>query len=157
LLNHEQIAGIAAVLKASPALMEVEVRNGAGVSLRLRRAPRKATPRLASPSVDAQASVVSESKASSSAVVSERDTSSIAVTAPVVGIFRALGGDAVISPGKIVNEDQVIGQIEAMRLLNDCLAPGSGTVTNVLVEEGQPVEYGQLLFEIAPSEGSTTP
>jgi biotin carboxyl carrier protein len=54
----------------------------------------------------------------------------------------------VISPGATVKEGQLLGHIEAMRLLNDCLAPEAGTILRVLVEEGQPVEYGQLLFEI---------
>jgi acetyl-CoA carboxylase biotin carboxyl carrier protein len=107
--------------------------------------------------VDAPAAAASEATSASAADVSEHDASSIPVTASVVGIFRALNGDAAISPGKIVNESQVIGQIEAMRLLNDCLATGSGTVTNVLVEEGQPVEYGQLLFEITPVKGTPVP
>jgi biotin carboxyl carrier protein len=48
----------------------------------------------------------------------------------------------------MVREGQVIGQIEAIRLMNDVIAHASGQVVDVLVEDGMAVEYGQHLFAI---------
>lgn len=147
-MNHEQIEAIAAVLRESPGLTEVEVRNGAGVSLRLRRPSRRVPPPAAATSTAVPASV-NAPPAAAARTESGNDSRPVPLVATVVGVFRPLSGDAAISPGTVVKEGQVLGHIEAMRLLNDCLAPEAGTVQSVLVDEGQPVEYGQLLFEIA--------
>ena len=50
--------------------------------------------------------------------------------------------------GQTVKQGETIGVIEAMKLLNEIEADKSGTIRAVLVENGQPVEYGQPLFEI---------
>jgi acetyl-CoA carboxylase biotin carboxyl carrier protein len=70
------------------------------------------------------------------------------VTAPLVGFFHHI--KPMVGLGAQVKQGQVIGIIEAMKLINDVKAPVGGTVTDVLVEDGLPVEYGQLLFEINP-------
>ena len=150
-MNHEQIDAIAAVLRESPTLTEVEVRNGAGVSLRLRRPAPGASRGIASLSPAMPAAVAAEAVSSPSSIEAESRLDTIFLSATVVGIFRTLAGDAAIAAGEKVAAGQIVGHIEAMRLLNDCLAPETGIITQVLVDEGQPVEYGQLLFEIAPT------
>ncbi len=152
-MNHDQIDAIASVLRNSPTLTEVEVRNAAGVSLRLRR-PSAPVSRAAVPApLSVPTRVASEEKSSPENDNGTTEPLTVSpLTATVVGIFRALPGDAAVTFGTLVKEGQLVGHIEAMRLLNDCLAPESGEVLNVLVEEGQPVEYGQLLFEIGPAE-----
>ena len=149
-MNHEQIEAIAAVLRESPTLTEVEIRNGAGVLLRLRRPAPKPSRRVQTLSTITQ-SASPEEIIVETAVFTSVPSTMIPTTANVVGIFRALTGEAAISVGRAVNAGQVVGHIEAMRLLNDCLAPEVGSIASVHVEEGQPVEYGQLLFEIAPT------
>src|SRR5689334_18145123 len=52
--------------------------------------------------------------------------------------------------GDTVEEDQVLGVVESMGLMNPVAAPADGRIAAIHVEEGQPVEYGQLLFEITP-------
>ncbi len=150
-MNHEQIDAIAAVLRQSRTLTEVEVRNGSGVSLRLRRPAPKAA--LSSPSrVPVPRAATADAVALSAAAAAEDEKASIGsvpLTAEVVGVFRSLKSDDAVTIGAEVKEGQLLGHIEAMRLLNDCLAPGAGTILRVLVEEGQPVEYGQFLFEVA--------
>jgi biotin carboxyl carrier protein len=73
------------------------------------------------------------------------------ITAEYVGIFHYTR-KSPISVGDIVKTDQVLGLIETMRLLNDCVAIVSGRVQAILVMDGQPVEYGQPLFEIVPED-----
>ena len=71
------------------------------------------------------------------------------VKAPMVGTFyRSPSPDAkpFIEVGQAVKEGDTICIIEAMKLMNEIEADASGTVKAILVENGQPVEYGQPLF-----------
>ena len=73
------------------------------------------------------------------------------VKSPMVGTFyRASqpGADPFVQIGSKVSEHDVLCLIEAMKLLNEIEAGQAGTVTQILVENGQPVEYGQPLFVI---------
>lgn len=73
------------------------------------------------------------------------------VKSPMVGTFyRASqpGADPFVQLGSKVGEQDVLCLIEAMKLLNEIEAGKAGTVTQILVENGQPVEYGQALFVI---------
>ncbi|MBC8103541.1 MAG: biotin/lipoyl-binding protein [Cytophagales bacterium] len=150
-MNYEKIEAFAALLRDSPTLTEIEVKNGEGVSLRLRRAAPKPPSRSAAPLVagEPEALRAAPVPVAGSGELSKAGTT--ALTATVVGIFRVMGGAATLTVGDPVKAGQVMGQIEAMRLLNDCISPLSGVVTAAAVEEGQPVEYGQLLFEIKAS------
>ena len=71
------------------------------------------------------------------------------MTAPCVGIFRA-GSHADTAPrtevGATVEAGEVLGYVEAMGVLNDVEASCAGLVGETVVEDGQPVEYGQPLF-----------
>ena len=71
------------------------------------------------------------------------------VKAPMVGTFyRSPSPDAkaFVEVGQTVKEGDTICIIEAMKLMNEIEADASGTVKAILVENGQPVEYGQPLF-----------
>jgi acetyl-CoA carboxylase biotin carboxyl carrier protein len=77
----------------------------------------------------------------------------VTVEAPMVGTFyRAPAPEAApfASEGDLVKEGQVLCIIEAMKLMNEIEARVSGRVVKVLVENGQPVEYGQALFLVDP-------
>lgn len=70
---------------------------------------------------------------------------------PQVGTFYLSAephGEPFIHLGSTVEEGQVIGLIEAMKLINEVEAESSGVVKRILVEDGQAVEYGQPLFEL---------
>ena len=71
------------------------------------------------------------------------------VKAPMVGTFyRSPSPDAkpFVEVGHSIKEGQTICIIEAMKLMNEIEADASGVVKAILVENGQPVEYGQPLF-----------
>ena len=57
----------------------------------------------------------------------------------------------VIIGQREVIRDTVVCLIEAMKVMNEIKAEVKGTITEVLVEEGKPVEYGQSLFRIGPN------
>ena len=73
------------------------------------------------------------------------------VKSPMVGTFyraSAPGNPAFVEVGATVKEGDTLCIIEAMKLLNEIEADKSGTITQILVENGQPVEFGQPLFVI---------
>ena len=77
----------------------------------------------------------------------------VPLEAPMVGTFyRAPAPDAdpFVREGDLVDEGQVLCIIEAMKLMNEIEAKVAGRVAKVLVDNGQPVEYGQSLFLIEP-------
>ncbi|NVM74953.1 acetyl-CoA carboxylase biotin carboxyl carrier protein [Duganella sp. SG902] len=73
------------------------------------------------------------------------------VKSPMVGTFyrsSSPGAPAFVEVGQSVKEGDTLCIIEAMKLLNEIDADKSGTITQILVENGQPVEFGQPLFVI---------
>ncbi|MCC8403445.1 acetyl-CoA carboxylase biotin carboxyl carrier protein [Paraburkholderia sp. MMS20-SJTN17] len=73
------------------------------------------------------------------------------VTSPMVGTFYRApspGADPFVQVGDTVKEGQTICIIEAMKLLNEIESDKSGVIKEILVENGQAVEYGQPLFVI---------
>ncbi|MEX1167523.1 MAG: acetyl-CoA carboxylase biotin carboxyl carrier protein, partial [Hydrogenophaga sp.] len=73
------------------------------------------------------------------------------VKSPMVGTFYGAaspGAKAFVSVGDTIKEGETICIVEAMKILNEIEADKSGTVTRILAENGQAVEYGQPLFII---------
>ena len=73
------------------------------------------------------------------------------VTSPMVGVFYAAPApdkEPYVSVGSKVNKGDVLCLIEAMKLMNEVTAEKSGEITEICVENGQVVEYGQPLFMI---------
>ena len=75
------------------------------------------------------------------------------VIAPMVGTYYAApspGAAAFVQVGDRVQEGDTLCIIEAMKLMNELEAEVAGTVAQVCVQNGEPVEYGQVLFRIKP-------
>ena len=73
------------------------------------------------------------------------------IDSPLVGtLYRAPGPDAkpFVQVGDRVNADTTVCIIEAMKVMNEIKAEKSGVIKEILVENGQPVEYGQPIFVI---------
>ena len=73
------------------------------------------------------------------------------VTSPMVGTFYSApspGAKPFVQVGDVVSKGQVVCIIEAMKLMNEIEAEVSGKVTKILVEDGKPVEYGQVLMYV---------
>ncbi|MCH8926318.1 MAG: biotin/lipoyl-binding protein [Proteobacteria bacterium] len=74
-----------------------------------------------------------------------------AVTSPMVGTVYAAaepGAPPLVKVGDSVKEGQTLLIIEAMKVMNPLASPRAGTVTRILVSDGQPVEFGELLLII---------
>jgi acetyl-CoA carboxylase biotin carboxyl carrier protein len=75
------------------------------------------------------------------------------VEAPMVGTFYrapAPGAEPFVKEGDFVEKGQTLCIIEALKVMNEIESEVSGIVRKILVENGQPVEYGQPLFYIEP-------
>jgi acetyl-CoA carboxylase biotin carboxyl carrier protein len=73
------------------------------------------------------------------------------VKSPMVGTFyrsSSPGAKSFAEVGDVVKSGQPVCIIEAMKIMNEIEADQDGTITKILVENGQPVEYGQPLFII---------
>lgn len=77
------------------------------------------------------------------------------VTAPMVGVFYRApspGADPYVEVGAVVEKGQTLCIIEAMKMMNEIESEYHGQVVEILVENGQQVEYGQPLFLIEAAE-----
>jgi oxaloacetate decarboxylase alpha subunit len=77
----------------------------------------------------------------------------VRVESPMVGVFyrsSSPGSPAFVEVGDVVTVGQTICLLEAMKLFNELKAEQEGRVRAIHVESGQPVEFGQLLFELDP-------
>lgn len=74
------------------------------------------------------------------------------IKSPLVGTFYAApaeDAEAFVTVGASVKKGQIIAIVEAMKLMNDIESDFDGTISEILVENGEAVEYGQPLFRIA--------
>lgn len=137
-MDIERIEELIRVLESSTAEEISVTRGGFGVSIRrgtggtsASRAPGGQTQDIPAP-----------------AARGEPPPSDHYICAPMVGIFHKVDG-MPMSGAKVARGD-VVGTIESMKLLNDVVSDVSGTLCEILVEEGAPVEYGQPLCRIQP-------
>lgn len=75
-----------------------------------------------------------------------------AITSPMVGTFyRSASPDSApfIDIGSTVKKGETLCIVEAMKILNEIESDKEGTISKILIENGQPVEFGQPLFEIS--------
>ncbi len=145
-------------LMAQNGVLELEVQNGPDRKVRLsRRAPEATTMILPGPlaHTPAQASVHPTHHAPPPQPTAPKDAGpppgTIEFCSPMVGTFyRAPNPESApyAVPGDKVGPETVVCIIEAMKVMNEIKAEISGEVVDVLVENGEAVEYGQPLFLI---------
>jgi acetyl-CoA carboxylase biotin carboxyl carrier protein len=124
------------------------------------RISKKARASSANDSESAAATVVSLEQPSS-APAAETPASSeteaenlVAIKSPMVGTcYRAAtpGAEPFAKTGQVIEKGAVVCIVEAMKLMNEIESEISGRIVKVLVEDGQPVEFGQSLFLVEPS------
>jgi acetyl-CoA carboxylase biotin carboxyl carrier protein len=140
LIDLVQESGIAE-LEITEGEEKVKIVKGGGVSVSAATAP--AGPPSTAPAAPATAPVAA------SAPAEPAPPEGHVVKAPMVGTFyRSPSPDAkpFVEVGHTIKEGQTICIIEAMKLMNEIEADASGVVKAILVENGQPIEYGQPLF-----------
>ncbi len=105
---------------------------------------------MAQPAPVAAPAVATPAAAAAAPVAAPAETGH-AVKSPMVGTFyrsSSPGAKAFVEVGQAVKQGETICIIEAMKILNEIEADKAGTITQILCENGQAVEYGQPLFII---------
>ena len=123
-----------------------------GFRIRLRRESSLAHPPPARAEAAPNAAVAPPSPA---ATLAEDTTGLVTITSPIVGTFyRSPSPDAdpYVEEGDLVKKGQVLCIVEAMKLMNEIESELDGRVVKILAESTKPVEYGQPLFLIDPSQ-----
>lgn len=129
---------------------EIEIKEGeesVRISRQMTAAP-VAAPVMAAPVAAAPVAAAAPAEA---APAVEEEIAGHKVTSPMVGTFyrsSSPGAPVFTDVGKQVSEGETLCIIEAMKILNQIEADKSGVVKAILVENGQPVEFGQTLFVI---------
>jgi acetyl-CoA carboxylase biotin carboxyl carrier protein len=143
-----------AALMSRHDLSEIDMRDGT-LHVRLRRGARfKGVPVVAAAPAVAPAvepPPPAEKPAAEPAVPAKKLHE---IKSPTPGTFYAQekpGSPPYVSVGTRVTPDKVVCQIEAMKIFNEIAAECSGVITEVLVENKQPVEFGTVLFRVDPS------
>jgi acetyl-CoA carboxylase biotin carboxyl carrier protein len=113
-------------------------------------AGEETNPSIAGTSAAAQAAHQAAATAPSIPVA----TGEVEIKSPMIGTFyRAPSPEAgsYIEVGSDVNADSVVCIIEAMKVMNEIKAEVKGVITQILVENAKPVEFGQPLFKVRPN------
>ncbi|MEL4374152.1 acetyl-CoA carboxylase biotin carboxyl carrier protein [Brucella cytisi] len=146
-IDKETIRDLADILNETD-LTDIEVEHG---DLRI-RVSRKVTVQAAATVMPAAAPVaVAAAPAATAAEPTKADLSKNAVPSPMVGtayLAPAPGARNFIEVGAQVKEGQTLLIIEAMKTMNQIPAPRAGTVKAILIEDAQPVEFGEPLVVI---------
>lgn len=142
-MNLDEIKAIIDLLRDTD-ISEIQIEKE-GMRLKLRRERHFPAPFDV---IERRSSLKEEPKAE------QEDTAHlVTVTSPIVGTFyRAPSPDSepFVEVGTKVKKGQVLCIIEAMKLMNEIESEVDGVVVRILVENGQPVEYGEPLFLIEP-------
>ncbi len=152
-MDEKQLLELMDYLAASD-FTEFELERG-GFKLRLVKQSRQMTAANPAAPALAAASVVDPSvPAGASGPSSAGSEDGLeAIASPMVGTFyRAANpnADPFVDVGDMVKPGQVIGIVEAMKLMNEIEADRSGEIVEIPVANGQPVEYGETIFRVRP-------
>lgn len=141
------VRDLAAILTETD-LTEIEIEQD---DLRIRVSRQNPVQAVAAAPVQVSAPAAAPAPAASSAPSATPASSENAVTSPMVGtayLSPAPGTDAYVKVGDTVKQGETILIIEAMKTMNQIPSPRSGTITAILVEDSQPVEFGEALMTI---------
>ena len=150
-MNLKEIKEIISLMNEH-SLSEIEIEKG-DQKIRLKKAIAGASDimieRAMLPSHSTQLSMEAASKSES------ENKKLVEIKAPIVGTFyRAASPDAAafVEAGQEIEIGQVVCIIEAMKLMNEIKSEVKGRVVDILAENADPVEYGQILFLIEPTQ-----
>ncbi len=146
-------------LVAESGIAELEITEGEDKVRIVKSGPVSAAPQVSHVHMAPSAApTMAAAPAPVAAVVSPQSTEAAelpegkVIKSPMVGTFyraSSPGGEPFVAIGASVSEGQTVCVIEAMKLMNEIPADCAGVIKEVLVENGQPVEFGQPLFVLA--------
>lgn len=139
----------------------IEISSDKGMKIRISKTPQQragvpvAAPMALPMPVSAPAAAVSAPAAAAPAPkADEAKTNYLEVKSPMVGTYYSApepGAKQYVNVGDRISKGQILCIIEAMKIMNEIESEFDGVVKEVLVDNAQPVEYGQVLFRIDPN------
>jgi len=152
-MNLKELKEIIDLVTSKESIEELEIEK-AGVRLRIRRASSNQNSSISVAPANAAAAAVAPATLPlpvQSQTAQETQEELYYIKSPIVGTFyQAPSPDTepFVSVGDFVEKGSVVCIIEAMKLMNEIEADMGGEIVSILVENGQPVEYGERLFAI---------
>ncbi len=152
----QKIEQLIEIMKAND-LVEVEIRHGDDKISLKRAGPHESAARVI-PVMGVESAVGGAARggpepAAPPEPAAERDENLVEIKSPIVGTFYATpspDSDPYVEMGAQVEPQTVVCIIEAMKVMNEIKAETSGVIAEILVTNGQAVEYGQVLFRVRP-------
>jgi len=141
--REQRIRALVRIVQES-GVAEVEIEDE-GMRVSVRRTEQRPELEIAA------ASPLAETELSDLPVLPAAAAGAIRVESPMVGVFYSApesGRPAFVELGDVVVPGQTLCLLEAMKLFNELKADAGGRVTAIHAEDGKPVEFGQLLFEL---------
>ena len=133
-------------------MAEIEIKEGEESVKISRYGASPAPPLMPAQSLVPQQPVSTPTPVATSPVVpAENQTSDQSIVSPMVGTFYSAPSPTAkpfVTIGQKINQGDTVGIIEAMKIMNQIEADQSGTVTEILIKDGEAVEFGQPLIVI---------
>ena len=154
-MDVELLARIVALM-TSHDLNTVDVRDGdRRVILKrgVQPAPRQAAGENAHAAAAVARPTASTAATAGGATPADEEAGYVRITSPMVGTFYAApkpGEKPFVSVGSVVTEDTDVCIIEAMKTFNNIKAECRGAIARIIMQDGQPVEFGTVLFLVKP-------
>lgn len=151
-MDFKDLEALIAIFEKS-GLTEIEIEED-GRRMRLQKgglAPPPMTTQITMPQAQHSATADSVPGAGDGPAL---DDGLITIDSPMVGTFYrapAPGEAPFVKEGDSVSSGDTVCIVEAMKLMNEVSAKSSGTIEKILVENGEPVEFGQPLFAVRPA------
>lgn len=152
----EKIKELIEIMKEND-LVEIEIKHGEDKIALKRSHPQLAVPAFAvGAAVQPAPAVASETQAATAQTKpppQQPQEELVDIKASLVGTFYATStpdSEPYVEVGSHVDSQKVVCIIEAMKVMNEIKAETSGTIVEILVTNGQAVEYGQVLFRVKP-------
>jgi len=147
-IDLKDVTGLAQLLRDSPEIGSIEVKGwfGTGVVITRTGAGGPATPPIAAVQPPAAFAAPAEAEPRPAPPLKE-------IKSPMVGTFYKApepGAAPYVKVGSRITSGQTVCIIEAMKIMNEIEAEITGVVREVLVDDSQPVEFGQVLYRVDP-------
>ena len=154
-IDLKDVKRLAQLLRETPEIGSIEVKGwfGTGVVITRTTAAPVAVPMAMAPSAPA-AAAVPDAERETPARPAAASPALKEIRSPMVGTFYKApepGAESYVRVGSRVTPGQTVCIIEAMKIMNEIEAEIAGTVREISVEDGQPVEFGQVLFRVDPN------
>jgi acetyl-CoA carboxylase biotin carboxyl carrier protein len=153
-IDLKDVKRLAQLLRETPEIGSIEVKGWFGTGVVITRTAAAPTPMpvvpVAAPALPAPAAHPEDTAPRALAPAPHLKE----IRSPMVGTFYKApepGAEPYIKVGNRVTPGQTVCIIEAMKIMNEIEAEVAGTVREISVEDGQPVEFGQVLFRVDPN------